>query len=570
MRLLLSGILVGLLLPAGAAARSLEITAFESEIAVSEDSSMRVTERIAVTFRGRWNGIVRSLPVQYPTARGLTYHLRLAVETVFDEQGNLLTYETSPREDYRDVKIFIPGAEDATRTVVLVYRVKNGLRFFPEHDELYWNVTGNDEGVPIRRASATVTLPERAAESLRAVAYTGPFGARGREAKVTVEKNVVTVSTTRPLGYKEGLTLAVGWDKGIVREPSWIERISWYVGDNPLLGLPLLVTAVMTLLWYRAGRDPRRTQSVMPLYDPPEGLRPAEVGVLVDYILDSRDVTATLVDLAVRGYLTIEESGEEFAFHLTKAPEEWGEDLKPYERFFLDSLSRFALVRGDEKKKTVWLSDLRNNFYVYLSNLRTQIYAELIQKRYLLRRPDTVRQLYLKVVFFILLAGGMVIELAGLAADRLVSWGILLVSAAVVAAFAWIMPARTRRGADVYAKILGLQEYLTRAEKDRLKLQDPKTFERLLPYAMALGVESNWARAFGSLTTEPPDWYQGGAGWTFTPLRFTDALDRVSSTAATAMASTPRGSASESGFSGGGGGGGFSGGGFGGGGVRGF
>ena len=137
---------------AAAAQRSLVIQQFAADVEVGTGGAISVTETIQPRFTGTWNGIYRTIPVGYRTPQGFTYQLRLDVESVSDETGAPLRYESSRERHYRKLKIWIPGAVDTVKTVVVRYRVLNGLKFFEEHDELYWNVTGDEWDVPIERA----------------------------------------------------------------------------------------------------------------------------------------------------------------------------------------------------------------------------------------------------------------------------------------------------------------------------------------------------------------------------------------------------------------------------------
>ncbi|MBI3989739.1 MAG: DUF2207 domain-containing protein [candidate division NC10 bacterium] len=551
------------LLPAGAFGRSWEIQDFEVDILVYRDGAIRVEERLALRFEGSFNGITRSIPVRYTEQLGTTYRLRLKLQEVTDEAGRPLKVEPSEKGGYKHFKIWIPGAQDTVRTIALRYQVDNAIRSFPDHDELYWNATGTEWPVPIKRASSVVRLPPETSGGLRAIAYTGPFGARGTDYTMELSGNTATFASTRPFGYREGLTIVVGWPKGIVTEPSWLTKAWWTLTGNPLLALPLFIFALMGLLWYTGGRDPKPSRSVMPLFEPPEGLRPAEVGTLADHTMDPRDLSATLVDLAIKGYLKIEELEGSYAFRRLKGPEAWGE-LRLYERMLLEGIF-------GEHGDYVPLDFLKNRFYQHLPELKEGIYQELKSRRYFVLRPDRVRGFYQGIASLLLVIGFA--PVIGYASAKglspFLAVGALLVSVGIIFAFARIMPARTKAGVETYLKVLGLEEYLARAEKDRMRLiRDPSAFEKLLPYAMALGVEQNWARAFTGIVTEPPKWYEGTSG-RFNTMSFSRQLNGMSRSVWTTMSASPRASSSSSGF-GGGGGGGSSGGGFGGGGGSAF
>lgn len=556
--------------------RSWTVESFEADIRVLPGGDVVVEETIRPRFRGSFNGIYRLIPVEYRTpAGGFEYDLRLRVEEVTDAAGRELRHETSRERHYRKIKVWVPDAADATRTVRIRYRAQRALRFFDgdevtdAYDELYWNVTGDEWPVPIERASATVHLPVEAT-GIRAVAYTGAYGSRDHEAEVTVEPPLVRVRTTDALAFREGLTVGVAWDPGAVERPSAVRRAGWFVAANWPLLLPILAFVLMLRHWHARGRDPE-IRAIAPRYEPPEGLSPAEVGVVVDNRADMRDVTATLVDLAVRGYLRIEETEEDKLLGLLKEKgyvlerlrgrEAW-DDLEPHERKLLQAVFD---ARGDR----VALSELENEFYKELPAIKDDLMSALVQHGVYERRPDRVVAVYLGgavVVGGVMLALGLAAaETIGLAPAAVVVAAVL--TALVIAGFGLVMPARTREGARTVEWVRGFEEFLGRVESDRFRrmITGPEMFEAYLPFAMALGVEKQWAAAFDDLYREPPSWYRGSDLRGFRTAVFVNELGRMSDQASNVMTSAPRSSGGSS-FGGGGGGGGFSGGGFGGGG----
>src|SRR5271169_4228546 len=171
-----------LLLAAPLAAKSWRIGDFQDTITVNQDGTALVTERITLVFEGEFHGIHRTIPIEYPGPDGTNYELFLKVTSVSDGAGGVLKYDSSTSNGARDLKIYIPDAVDATRTVEIVYEVRNGTRFFDSHDEFYWNVTGNDWPVPIDHVAATVRFPGNAAGSLSVQAFTGVYGSQERDA----------------------------------------------------------------------------------------------------------------------------------------------------------------------------------------------------------------------------------------------------------------------------------------------------------------------------------------------------------------------------------------------------
>ena len=573
-------VLVGLAATAGPArgqGREWRLSSFDAVIEVFRSGDIVVTETLRPTFDGSYNGIYRTIPVEYETDRGFRYRLIVDVESIEDENGNALEYEDDRQgRDYR-LKIWVPGAVDATRTVVIRYRVPNGLRFFDAeddvgepYDELYWNVTGTEWPVPIDRASATVRLPVDAAD-VRAHAFTGAYGSRAQDATVRIEGTQV-VAETDGLGFREGLTIGVAWAAGVVERPTAADRTLALLRANWPLFLPFLAFFLMYRRWRARGRDPE-IGSIKPQYEPPPSLTPAEVGVIVDNKPDMRDITATLIDLAVRGFLRIEEteddklfgllSSKDYAFLKTRPGDEW-RDLEPHERGLLKA------VFGSRDRTE--LSDLKDKFYRDLPDIRSELRDALIHHGIYESRPDVVMG---KWVGFGVLVGIGIAALGltvGQAVFRLAPPAVLIAalgSAAAVIGFGVVMPARTRRGVDVLRHVKGFEEFLERVETDRFKrmIQGPEQFEKYLPYAMALGVESQWAAAFADMYTEPPSWYHGSDFRTFSTRSFVSDLGRMSTQTQSVMQSAPRSSSGSSSFGGGSsGGGGFSGGGFGGGG----
>ena len=551
-------------------ARSFVLSRFDVELQVLSGGDLLVTETVSPRFEGAWNGIERLIPIEYHTPQGFNYSLLLDRVTVTDEQGTPLRFESSRERHYRNFRIWIPGATDGTRTFVMKYRVRNGLKFFEDHDELYWNVTGDEWDVPIEQASVRIILPPHAT-GVRAQAFTGAYGAREQAATVSIIGSGIEMTMTRPLGFREGLTAVVGWDKGLVTAPTALDQARISFVSNWPLGIPLLIFGVMYRLWSTRGKDPR-LRPIAVRYEPPDHLTPAEIGTLVDESPDTGDITATVVDLAVRGYLRITErkaehllglwSSMDYLFRRARPRQEWG-TLPAFERLLLEAL--FKNSEADE----VLLSSLENRFYKSLSGIRDAIFDSLQRRKYYSQRPDRVKQGYL--VGGIALGILLTIALAVLA-DR---WGLApltalaagLLSGVIVVGFGRIMPARTQQGTRALEGVLGFEDFLTRVEADRFDrvIKTPELFEKFLPYAMALGVEKNWARAFESIVMTAPAWYQGSELAQFNTRGFTSRMGNMASRTGSTMTSAPR-SSGGSGFSSGG----SSGGGFGGGGGRGF
>jgi uncharacterized membrane protein YgcG len=553
-----------------AAARDLVFQHFDAQIYVHSDGTIDVTETMETQFIGSWHGIYRTIPVEYSDPHGLNYTLVIEDVSATDDTGQKLKLEENREGRYVKFKIYVPAAEDATRTITLHYRVLDAIRFFADHDELYWNVTGDEWQNAIELVTARMELPE-GVTGLHAIAYTGVFGSHAQDAQVELGSNYVQIRSTRRLGYRQGLTAVAGFDKGFVQPPSAGEQFLRFLRSNLPLFIPVIAFFVMLWLWWTRGRDPARN-AISVQYEPPDKLTPGECGTLVDNEAAMRDITATLVDLAVKGYMTIEQKDEshllglahskEYIFHLKKPPGEW-DSARSHEQEMLSALFDAGATPD------VRLSDLQNHFYRNLPAIRDRIFNALMSDGYYLHRPDTVKQGYMGVgilIGFLMTAGTRFLSaITGIASGTWVIAG--LATGAVIAIFGWFMPARTITGARALEKVLGFEEFLGRVEKDQIeRLQKtPELFEKFLPYAMALQVEKKWVQAFSGIAVQPPQWYQGSYGSSFTPYFLVNDLNMMSVHAGSVMASSPR-SSGGSGFGGGGG----SGGGFGGGGGGGF
>jgi uncharacterized membrane protein YgcG len=548
-------------------ARSWRIADFHDSVVVAKDGSSVVTERISIVFTGSFQGIHRYIPISYRGPEGENYELFLQLISVKDGDGNTLKFDKKTEKQNLVLTIYVPGAQDATRVVEITYLVRNGSRFFPDYDEFYWNVTGTQWPVPIDHASATIVLPGDAS-GLRAQAFTGAYGSSAREATARVEGNRAEFETTVPLGMRAGLTADVYIPKGVLQPPSTGTKIAWFIRSNPIVFLPLLTFLVMFGLWLWRGRDPDPGMSVAPMYEPPLKMTPAECGTLVQDSLLPRDISATLVDLAVKGYIKIEDKTTEgfltkhrdYLFHLQKTDRGAWQELQPHERAMLSKIFGAA---GD----AVALSDLKNSFYTVLPMLKQDVFANLKQRGLYSVDPDRAHAYTLGGIALIAVIAFIAAKAFGL---DLFSSGLMTgvcVALSVIVAFLFgrIMSAKSLAGAQAWVQVKGFEDFMSRVEGDRLRRMPSDTFERFLPYAMALGVEAKWAKAFASLGLDqpPPSWYVGpwGPGWN--AVLFTNSLTNMSNAAAQTFVSQPRSSSSSSGWSGGGG---FSGGGFGGGG----
>jgi uncharacterized membrane protein YgcG len=558
--------------PTPARGEDFSIRSFRTGIEVRKDASLRVTETIEAEFERPRHGLYRDIPIRYIDELGRETVIPVTVDSVTDPSGTRWKYKVERRGGVLRIRIGDPDRYVEGRQVVAIaYTVENAVLFFPDHDELYWNATGNDWLAGIGSASASVTLADAGRSlALRSRCFTGARGSREEACRISPRADGADYRAEREFRAGEGLTIVLGWDKGIVRPPSAWRRLLYVLdpSENWALPAPVLSLCGMLVLWYRKGKDPGRGDPLVVEYTPPEEggnvLLPAEVGALIDERLDPSDITATVVDLAVKRYLTIEERKTpgilfDKTDYLLRREKEPDAALPLFERLLMERLFR---DRGPE----VRVSDLKLAFYRNLDDLKKAAFEGLERTRYFAANPLSVKSAYVRAGVSILVLGGLLAVIGEKISGEVPVRTILAfgLSGLIVLFFAPRMPVKTSKGVKALGKIKGFEEFLLRAEKDRLeRMNDPTLFERYLPYAIALGVSDRWANAFEGIYQEVPRWYASPDGTpAFRPSNFHRSLDSALSTLSGAMHAAPRGSGS--GFSGGGSSGGGGGGGGGG------
>ena len=615
-----------------AAARAAErIVSFHGEIEVHADGSMTVRETIRAVAEGDEirRGIYRDFPTRYRNALGLRVRVPFEVLEV-RRDGASEAFHLEPRDD--GVRVYV-GRETVTlphgeHVFELAYRTDRQIGFFADHDELYWNVTGNGWVFPIERASARVTLPATGVLSVEG--YTGPSGSKERNLTASVVDGAAVFATTQPLGSHEGLTIVVGFEKGIVREPAEDERRARLLEDNlgVLAGLGGLTVLLLYYLavWLHVGKDPPAGPLVV-RYEPPHGLSPAAMRHLVERGFDDRAFAAAVLDLAVRGLVTIRERNDEYTLVRTeRAPDDLpSEEAAALRKLFHEGPevalrpSSHAAVGGAKlalreglRTKLERVYFFTNRWYLipgvllsigavaltFLGSTTGELALAGFMSVWLTIWTIGVVTLCWQTLSLwrtaLLGAAGRIAALGGAIFMTLFSlpflageafglwlfsragsvWSIAILAAGVGCGFVFhrLLEAPTSAGRKLLDEVDGFRAFLTAVEGDRLQRlspeRTPELFERYLPHALALGVEQAWAAQFSDVldragTAYRPGWVAGDGLSTRNLAGFTGAIGG-SLAGAISSASTAPGSSS------GGGGGGSSGGGGGGGGGGGW
>ncbi|HET7475626.1 MAG TPA: DUF2207 domain-containing protein [Dermatophilaceae bacterium] len=620
--LVLTALAVLLGLPAAAYAAGSggeRIVSFTADYVVQPDGSMDVTETLVWQFADAAH-------------HGIQRYIR--TKAGYDPQPDKYrVYElsdataASPSGAPADLSVSELGAEtrlrvgDPDRTVsgrqtyVLKYRLAHVVNGFDDHVELYWNVTGDRTEIPTDSVKVTVRGPQPVSQ---AACF---YGAKGSTDQCSASPGNPATFTAAGLTAGQQVSVVAGFPLGAVTDvaPDLREGETGFAGDEEpgstmtpaaakalsLLGYgggiaaPVAAAALMGLLVWKRGRDEQYaglTPGLSPApgapatvvrggprpvavqFAPPAGVRPGLVGTIVDEQANTIDVSATVVDLAVRGFLTIEETEKGGLFKrqdwkLTRLVPREGETLLPYEQTLLDGIFRDV--------NPVQLSDLKNKFAATLGIVRGEMYDEVVRRGWFRKSPERQRGVWRFLGMALVAAGfasGWFLGFQTLASDRAgglslgVPSGVVLAAGLVIAGLIVIllgqrMAAKTAEGSAVLAQSLGFKQYLLTAEARQIAFEEAQDmFSRYLPYAIVFGVADRWAKVFAEVAAAAaaagtplamPGWYYGTGGFA----GIADGVDSFSTMASGTFTSTP-GSSGSSGF----GGGGFSGGGGGGGG----
>ena len=305
------------------------ILSFHSDVVISQDGWIEVTETIRVRAEGNRirRGIYRDFPTEYFDKLGNRYEVEFQPLAVMRNDAS----ESFHSQNYRNgVRTYFGSSdryiEHGVHTYRFRYRASRMLGFFESHDELYWNVTGFDWAFPIDEASATVRLNfEVPASDVSVTAFTGPYGSSESGYTSNVDADAMAHFAARsPLSALNGLTIVVMWPKGFVAAPTFIHKTGWMLKDN--LNLLIVLAGFAGLLayyipvWRRYGKDPEEGVLVT-RYVPPDGFSPASLRYIRQMYYDNKVMTAAIVNLAVKGYLRINDLGSEHTlFKLDPGP----------------------------------------------------------------------------------------------------------------------------------------------------------------------------------------------------------------------------------------------------------
>ena len=527
---------------------------------------LKVREVIELDFSGQNSGILRAIPNTY---KGNDLNLKVTEVIRDDVDEQFITYEEDGNTVVRigNPTVYITGVH----SYEIVYQVENVITFEDEHDEFFWDVNGDQWlqtflSVDVQvNSSAKIIAPGTRC-------FSGVFGGTDSNCTTSDGANNFSAEATQDLGPSQTLTVVAAYEKGYFTPASWTERYRNFIIISPLILFQLLVVRSAHKKWEELGKDYKKRGVVAPYFGRPKGVSVMQASYVADNMLTQKHLSASIIDLAIRGYIKITETKEgrktKHSLSLIKQPDG---KLTDEEKMLVTELI------GSSVDDSVTLEDKKNKLYGTFAALKKSIDAKTLDKGYYELSPrKSVGKLTKQIIAaFVGLFVGF--SLAEYSVGVTVASGVI--SVAAVGVYAALMTKRSHRGNMLVEHMKGLKLYLSEAEKDRIEQQDAvaaplaphsgqptrdvKFFEKLLPFAVAMGVEKSWAKAFSDVYAQPPDWYSGN--WnTFSTIALVNSLG--STTKAATSSFTAPSSSGSSGFSGGG----FSGGGGGGGGGGGW
>ena len=505
--------------------RTLEWHRWDVDVQINADGSFDVRETYEIEFiGGPFTFGYREIPTDQVEA--------LQNFSVSDQSGTTYTegFSERPNTFYvtRDggsevVTWYFPAATNETRVFTVDYTVVGGLIISEEVGErFFWKAIGPDHAYPIGSSTVTVTLPPGATvdRSIEPATF-------GPPATYEISQDGTTVTYyAEDIRANQEFEVGVRFPHGFVpaEKPSWQaeyeQEQTWNDRFRPIFNLGLGALAVLILgggllgiyfLWSGRGRDPDVGPVPEYLSEPPSDLPPGVVGTLLDEQADMQDIIATLVDLARRGVIEMQEidrpvflglsSTKQFVFRRVGTDE----SLRPYEKTLISKM--FG------RKQEVELEDLQNKFYTAVPTLQNQLYEEAVKLDLFPKNPKSVRSRWLSIgVLGLVAAFGVGFCAAGVLVDRIeailcpfVSLGIVS-TALLIASRA--MPVKTRHGAEEAAKWSAFKTYLQNTEYYTDLKEVTDQFDKYLPYAIALGLERTWLNKFSRVPGTPiPPWY---------------------------------------------------------------
>jgi len=569
-----------------------QIKQYDTEIRILPNSNLEITETILYDFGDQSrHGIYRDIPFKY-SDHGLAYNFRLSNFEVLDEQGNSYQFTLSNTGRDKRVKIGNPDKLISGENVYIIkYNVGRALTYTDNYDEFYWNVIGDRWEVPISNVSVKIYFPGDVDSDILSIdCYAGIFGEDEKCFLSDAEIGEGEINFSSPdrmddLGNSRGMTVLLKFKKGIVYEITRKEYLLSLLRDNIVLFFPIPLFLFLFILWWKKGRDPKGRGTIIVQFDSPNGLSPLEIGAILNESVSSKDVSAQIINLAILGYVKISRVEKKVLFikqedYLIEKLKD-DNDLDEINKSIMHGLFRDKMTLGkmvdmfkgldfneikrsfsseaviakvkqqvdskdliddEEVGDIVKLSDLSETFYKTLESVKKKVLDKLTKEKYFPRNPRAVMGKYIfSVVIFIFIPFVALLWFVAMssAVDPIIFIAESAITFAITILFVRIMPVKTKKGVLAREYILGLKKYLENAPE-----KNPKHFEKLLPYAMALGVEKKWADKFVNIYKEEPSWYSDPYSSGFSVIALSSGMSNFNSQAQSAVSSRPSSSSS--------------------------
>jgi len=524
-----------------------KILDFDTKIIISKDGSIKVTEKIKYLFTEQNHGITRRIPLVTKNQDGDAFLMSAQSISVTTPLDFPYRYKNISTEEEINLQIGNPNETiSGIHTYIIKYTVLGALRYFTDHDELYWNVTGDGWDVPIEHTTTKIIFPSIDGSATTLACFTNTDG--GSDQNCMTYKGTSEFKTTRRLEKDEQLTITFGFPKGKVEvlEPTktFKSQYSWIlmVAISIAAGLYYAIVPVRYIIKgiKKLKPHPNESKTVAAWFEPPETsvgrpLTAGEAGVLIDKKGDIKDISASLVQLAQKGYINIGQK-DKGTFYFNKLKKLKNDNnINEAEKHLLTSMF------GNEDQVTT--RELSNNkfFYSDIHKFFKLISNRLVEDKIFDENPYTMRNKWL--VSLVL---------------SVITFNILFIIASILMMRS---AKRSEDGSLAYAVLKSLKNFVLSQDKQlKFQAKNQIMFEKLLPYAISLGVEKVWVKRFKNIALKQPKWMDSKSPLPFKYSSFVGGLGKSVSGAAK-MSSNRSSTGHSSGFSGGSAGGGGGGGG---------
>lgn len=533
---------------------------FHVDLIINKDRTISVTENIKVYANGSQfeRGIVRTIPQTRGDRTGKTFRYNIDLESV-KHNGQTSNYSEDASDDFTlkigDKDVFIPvGIHDYE----IKYSIKGQIGFFDTYDELYWNATGTEWNFPIEKASVNIVLPNNTT-AIQSACYTGFSGSTETNCSSKIIGNHTYFEANNLQNY-EGLTVAVGFPKGIVLPPPPPTFLEIY-GSLILFGCAFSVLLYLLVLnWVKFGRDPQKP-TIVPQFYPPESLSPAAVNMIMNESYDESSVTYSIVNLATKGYIQITDTSEKMFGLFDKTSYELNrlkvsdQEIAPEEQSIINTIfnskgkvsfkgdynSKIAKAYSSHREKLeqqygTLIKD-QNNYIKLLPSFIIFIVSIFIGAFYFTQDVVPIASISIFAIVGTFLISGFIKVILSVFKSKvsygsvfrfvLTTLGVITISGAVylntrysltaiattiyivvsllaLVYFQQLIKMPSVEKLRVKSLIEGFKMYLSAAETNRLTFLNPPEmtpiyFEMILPYAMALGVDKIWGEKFATM-----------------------------------------------------------------------